>query len=72
MTDEGRRLEEARQRQTPWKKWGPYLTERQWGTVREAYSEGGNAWDSSRVTRAARVPCTAARRSSSPIRTGVT
>ena len=72
MTDEGRRLEEARQRQTPWKKWGPYLTERQWGTVREDYSEGGNAWDSSRVARAARVPCTAARRSSSPIRTGVT
>ena len=29
----------------PWKKWGPYLSERQWGTVREDYSEGGNAWD---------------------------
>lgn len=34
MTEEGRRLEEARQPQTPWKKWGPYLSERQWGKVR--------------------------------------
>jgi hypothetical protein len=39
------RLAEAGERQTPWKKWGPYLSERQWGTVREDYSEGGNAWD---------------------------
>ncbi len=45
MTEEGRRLEEARQAQIPWRKWGPYLAERQWGTVREDYSEGGNAWD---------------------------
>ena len=30
---------------TPWKKWGPYLSERQWGTVREDYSKDGNAWD---------------------------
>ena len=29
----------------PWRKWGPYLSERQWGTVREDYSETGNAWD---------------------------
>ena len=29
----------------PWKKWGPYLSERQWGTVREDYSADGNAWD---------------------------
>lgn len=37
---------EAHQKQAiPWKKWGPYLSERQWGTVREDYSEGGNAWD---------------------------
>jgi hypothetical protein len=42
---EQQRLEEARDRTTPWKKWGPYLSERQWGTVREDYSEGGNAWD---------------------------
>src|SRR6202142_3640157 len=39
------RLKEARKRETPWKKWGAYLSERQWGTVREDYSEGGNAWD---------------------------
>ncbi len=45
MTEEGRRLEQARQPSTPWKKWGPYLAERQWGTVREDYSTNGNAWD---------------------------
>ena len=39
------RLNEARERGTPWKKWGPYLSERQWGTVREDYSTDGNAWD---------------------------
>jgi hypothetical protein len=45
MTAEAVRLQEARERQVPWRKWGPYLSERQWGTVREDYSEGGNAWD---------------------------
>ncbi len=44
-TTEQTRLEEARTNQAPWKKWGPYLSERQWGTVREDYSENGNAWD---------------------------
>ena len=39
------RLEEARQGTLPWKKWGPYLSERQWGTVREDYSENGDAWN---------------------------
>src|SRR5262249_54425140 len=39
------RLQEARELSIPWKKWGPYLSERQWGTVREDYSETGNAWD---------------------------
>ncbi len=39
------RLEEARGGKAPWKKWGPYLSERQWGTVREDYSWGGDAWD---------------------------
>src|SRR3954452_3990425 len=42
---EQKRLNEAREAQIPWKKWGPYLSERQWGTVREDYSEDGNAWD---------------------------
>jgi hypothetical protein len=37
------RLKEARTG-VPWRKWGPYLSERQWGTVREDYSEGGDAW----------------------------
>ena len=44
-TDEQRRLNEAREKGIPWKKWGPYLSERQWGTVREDYSRDGNAWD---------------------------
>ena len=39
------RLEEARAGKARWKEWGPYLSERQWGTVREDYSEDGNAWD---------------------------
>ena len=38
-------LEAARRHNMAWKKWGPYLSERQWGTVREDYSEDGNAWD---------------------------
>src|SRR3954451_4269857 len=41
---EAGRLREARERQIPWRKWGPYLSERQWGTVREDYSESGDAW----------------------------
>jgi len=45
MNTETQRLAEAGNPQTPWKKWGPYLSERQWGTVREDYSEDGNAWD---------------------------
>src|SRR6516164_1069273 len=45
MNAESQRLEQARNPQTPWKKWGPYLSERQWGTVREDYSENGNAWE---------------------------
>jgi len=44
VTAEHDRLEEDRDRKAPWKKWGPYLSERQWGTVREDYSEGGDAW----------------------------
>ncbi|MBW4698699.1 MAG: glucosidase [Aphanocapsa lilacina HA4352-LM1] len=42
---EVQRLQEAREKRVPWKKWGPYLSERQWGTVREDYSDLGNAWD---------------------------
>jgi hypothetical protein len=44
MTAEHVRLEEARSKTALWKKWGPYLSERQWGTVREDYSEDGDAW----------------------------
>ena len=42
---EAARLREALAPNRPWKKWGPYLAERQWGTVREDYSQDGNAWD---------------------------
>jgi hypothetical protein len=42
---EQKRLNEARELHMPWKKWGPYLSERQWGTVREDYSENGDAWN---------------------------
>src|SRR5467141_666301 len=42
---EATRLEEARVQGLPWRKWGPYLSERQWGTVREDYSEVGDAWN---------------------------
>ena len=45
LTAEEQRLEEARQRTKHWKRWGPYLSERAWGTVREDYSAGGTAWD---------------------------
>src|SRR5215469_1067166 len=46
LTVEDHRLEEARQRKRHWKRWGPYLSDRQWGTVREDYSPGGTAWES--------------------------
>jgi hypothetical protein len=45
MTHEERRLEAARAAHVPWKKWGPYLSERQWGTVREDYGHGGDTWN---------------------------
>jgi len=45
MIAEQQRLQEAREGKAAWKLWGPYLSERQWGTVREDYSSDGNAWD---------------------------
>jgi Glycosyl hydrolase family 63 C-terminal domain len=45
LTVEQQRLEDAREEKYAWKKWGPYLSERQWGTVREDYSENGDAWN---------------------------
>ncbi len=45
MTDEEVRLKDTRLQKVLWKKWGPYLSERQWGTVREDYSDSGDAWD---------------------------
>src|SRR6266436_1585415 len=45
MNSEERRLEESRDRHAHWKRWGPYLSERAWGTVREDYSPNGSAWE---------------------------
>src|SRR3954464_2291164 len=45
VTAEHLRLVESREQGVPWKALGPYLSERQWGTVREDYSDSGNAWD---------------------------
>jgi len=45
MTGEYLRLAESRDRRRHWKRWGPYLSERAWGTVREDYSADGNAWE---------------------------
>ena len=45
MTSEHLRLEQDRKQEIRWKKWGPYLSERQWGTVREDYSANGDAWN---------------------------
>src|SRR5215831_3751783 len=45
VTKEELRLEQDEKRKANWKRWGPYLSERQWGTVREDYSANGDAWD---------------------------
>src|SRR6516162_9056064 len=45
MTAEERRLKEGSGAEPSWKLWGPYVSERQWGTVREDYSAGGDAWN---------------------------
>ena len=45
VTAEEQRLEESRNRTTHWKRWGPYVSERAWGTVREDYSANGAAWE---------------------------
>ena len=45
MNTEELRLIQSRENNIPWKKWGPYLSDRQWGTVREDYSENGDAWN---------------------------
>ena len=50
QTREDERLEETRTRKKYWKRWGPYLSERQWGTVREDYSPYGTAWEIFRMT----------------------
>src|ERR1700721_749280 len=44
LCEEEKRLKQDRERKKYWKKWGPYVAERQWATVREDYSENGDAW----------------------------
>jgi hypothetical protein len=44
VDEESRRLEQAQTDGVAWRRWGPYLSERQWGTVREDYSKSGDAW----------------------------
>ena len=44
-TQERKRLEEVTETNQAWRRWGPYLSERAWGTVREDYSENGDAWN---------------------------
>ena len=58
---EQKRLNDAREAHIPWKKWGPYLSERQWGTVREDYSETAMPGTISPMTRRAHAPTGGAR-----------
>ena len=44
-TAEDQRLDDTREHGVPWRRWGPYVSERQWGTVREDYSADGDAWN---------------------------
>ena len=57
---EADRLEQAREG-IPWKRWGPYLSERQWGTVREDYSDNGDAWSYFSHDQARSAPTSGAR-----------
>src|SRR4051794_32834476 len=53
---EARRLAEADQGRQPWRRWGPYVAARAWGTVREDYSADGESWVRSRTTTPGRGP----------------
>ena len=56
-TPEHQRLAESDNRKAHWKRWGPYLSERAWGTVREDYSPDGTAWEFSPTTpRGSKLP----------------
>ena len=61
MSGEAARLEEDGRRERNWKRWGPYLSERQWGTVREDYSADGDCWDYFPHEHAAAAPTAGAR-----------
>ena len=64
MTAEHRRLTEADRGKARWRRWGPYLSERQWGTVREDYSADGNAWAIFRTITPAAAPIAGAKTAS--------
>jgi hypothetical protein len=61
---EKQRLEQSRNGIKDWRRWGPYLSERQWGTVREDYSPGGTAWDYLTHDQARNEPIAGARTAS--------
>jgi len=65
---EDQRLQADAQRQANWKRWGPYLSERQWGTVREDYSPQGTVWDYFRTNMRAVGPTLGRRRLARPYR----
>ena len=56
QTREGTRLQMNRQHEGHWNRWGPYLAERAWGTVREDYSKDGDAWSYFPTITRARAP----------------
>ena len=65
---EQKRLNDARELSVPWKKWGPYLSERQWGTVREDYSEDGTPGTISLMTNPDRALTNGVRTAGWPLR----
>ena len=70
LTAEEERLESARDQKSHWKRWGPYLSERQGGTVREDYSPFGTAWDSFSHDQRAPAPTAGVRTGSGVSATG--
>ena len=71
MNPETARLDDADKRNIPWRKWGPYISERQWGTVREDYSKDGTPGTTSRMTKRGLAPIAGAKTASAafPTRT---
>ena len=72
MTNEEQRLQASVEREVHWKRWGPYLSERQWGTVREDYSANGDVCGNISLTiTPARAPIAGARMASAEFATAI-